>query len=353
MSDKTSTPGMSLELSKPQVFISHRHSDAEIANVLRVFIRDRSGGRVDVFQSSAPGEGPRIGRELNEELIVNLRKASLVILIYTTADQDWSYCMWECGAATSRRTKSRTVVFQCGRDIPSLFAAQVRVDVRSFNSIQNFVNEFLTSPNFFPLYGQSIAPGFHPNDSSVQEATQNLYDKLQSVIPPVDPPTVEEWFPYPFLTLELRQEQVETITRATQEKRLSATEDVLRQAVVSNSDKEAARVFGMPNIPPTTSFATLLDNWSDVYPSIEPSWLEALARQVMVAARGQFPTLVWEIMRGCDRNDGTWYAPVLNRVRIIKASNVTQFDVYFNKFELDEDRSCVKVGVPRELGFPE
>jgi hypothetical protein len=228
----------------------------------------------------------------------------------------------------------------------------IRVNVRTFNDVQKFVNEFLTSPNFFPFYDEPIAPGFQSNDSSVQAAAQSLYDALREVIPPLDPPeppTVEEWPPYPFLTLELSQQQVETITRARQAERLSATIDILRHAVVSNSDKEAARVFGMPSIPPNTLFATLLANWSDAFPSADPSWLEALARQVMVASRDLFPTLVWEIMRGCDERDGTWYAPVVNRVRKIKASNVTQFDVYFDKFELDEDRSCVKVGVPKEF----
>src|SRR5688572_9013004 len=109
MRDETSTTGksseLSKELSKPHVFISHRHPDAKIADVLRIFIRDRSGGRVGIFQSSAPGEGPRIGHELNAELIGNLHQSCLVILLYTTADQDWSYCMWEVGAATSMHTK--------------------------------------------------------------------------------------------------------------------------------------------------------------------------------------------------------------------------------------------------------
>ena len=45
---------------KPVLFISHRHDDRAIADVLRRFIEARTGGRVRVFQSSSPGaKGPK------------------------------------------------------------------------------------------------------------------------------------------------------------------------------------------------------------------------------------------------------------------------------------------------------
>ena len=40
----------------PLLFISHRHDDRDIAELLRKFVTDRSGGRIRVFQSSL-GEG--------------------------------------------------------------------------------------------------------------------------------------------------------------------------------------------------------------------------------------------------------------------------------------------------------
>jgi hypothetical protein len=45
----------------PLLFISHRHADQPIADVLRKFVTDRSGGRIAVFQSSsAQAENPRV-----------------------------------------------------------------------------------------------------------------------------------------------------------------------------------------------------------------------------------------------------------------------------------------------------
>ena len=79
---------------KPVLFISHRHEDRAIADVLRKFIQSRTGGRVTVFQSSSPdAEGPKQGQNVNQELRRALWHASVLVLIYTTRDQDWSYCM--------------------------------------------------------------------------------------------------------------------------------------------------------------------------------------------------------------------------------------------------------------------
>jgi hypothetical protein len=88
-------------MTRPLLFISHRHADQPIADVLRKFVTDRSGGRIAVFQSSsAQADNPRVGRELQQELKEHLWEAGVVVLVYTSPEEDWSYCMWECGVAT-------------------------------------------------------------------------------------------------------------------------------------------------------------------------------------------------------------------------------------------------------------
>jgi hypothetical protein len=42
----------------PLLFISHRHADKDIAELLRNFVKDRSGGRIAVFQSSSAQSDP-------------------------------------------------------------------------------------------------------------------------------------------------------------------------------------------------------------------------------------------------------------------------------------------------------
>src|SRR5689334_4569151 len=101
--------------TKPLLFISHRHVDRSIADVLRKFVKDRSGGRITVFQSSsAQAENPRVGRELQQELKQALWSAGVVLLVYTSPEEDWSYCMWECGVATHPASpETKIVVLQC------------------------------------------------------------------------------------------------------------------------------------------------------------------------------------------------------------------------------------------------
>ena len=107
------------------VFISHKHSDRAIATVIRSFVTEQTRSTVDVFQSSDPTAAtPQVGRTLNTDLRKALWNAGAVILIYTSPDQDWGYCMWECGVATVEDSPdTRIILLQCSDSAPSLSTA--------------------------------------------------------------------------------------------------------------------------------------------------------------------------------------------------------------------------------------
>ena len=329
---------------RPLLFISHRHADSRIADVIREFVVSRSGGRVEVFQSSsAEARGPMIGENLNQQLVRNLWQANMVILVYTAEDEDWAYCMWECGVALQPETpQTRIIVFQAGNRPPPVFASEVRVNIRDFTTIENFTNDFLTNKDFFPRYEGPITR-FRRNDRNVKAAAQEFGDELQMVLPPPPPNGGEELLPYPFMRLELSSDQVDAIVK---DPTLAAARDVVLDARVADADREARRIFGRMNMPPHATFGSLVDGWTRRYPEEETKWLDALATQMTDAAQGLFPTLRWELMRPVDESDGTWYAPVVNRVRGNDALHATQFDVYFDKFALDPESGCVRVGLP-------
>jgi TIR domain len=218
---------------KPVLFISHRHDDRAIADVLRRFIEARTGGRVRVFQSSSPGaKGPKQGENLTAELRRALWHASVVVLIYSTRDQDWSYCMWECGVAQLPEPSStKTVVFQCADQFPMVFSDQVRVGVRNEQDIEKFVNDLLTETDYFPKLGGAVTD-FSASTEPVQEAANELYRVLQDVLPAPDD-AGEEWPAYPQLTIELTDEQMERMRKAegSAEQRLG----VARQVIVEGA----------------------------------------------------------------------------------------------------------------------
>jgi TIR domain len=330
----------------PLVFISHRHVDKKIADTIREFLVSRSGGLVDVFQSSsAAAKGPLIGGILSQELAESLWRSHMVILLYTGEDQDWAWCMWECGVATQPETPyTRIIVFQVGTTVPAMFENTVRVDLHAAMDVDRFTQEFLTSASFFPRYGKPITR-FQPNDPNVKQAAQAFYEDLQRVAPPINGDSSCDWPTYPYLRLGLTADQIGAINENAT---VDATRDALTGAEVADADREALRIFGFREMPPERTLGRLLERWNGEFRDDAPNWLDGLASQVLDAVRNRFPTLRWELMRGVDRNDGTLYAPVVNRVRKTSAQSM-QFDIYFNKFELDEERGCVRVGIQSSL----
>ena len=158
-------------MSKPLIFISHKHNDRAIATVVRGFITEQTSGKLPVFQSSDPSaKTPGVGRTLNAELRQALWGAGAVILVYTSPDEDWGYCMWECGVATLPDSPdTRIVLLQCGESAPSLFDGQLRVDARDRTSVATFVTQFMTEPKFIPQVDDALT-GYNQTSKQVEQA---------------------------------------------------------------------------------------------------------------------------------------------------------------------------------------
>jgi hypothetical protein len=331
---------------KPQVFISHKHVDSQIADVIRSFIRSQSGGRVAVFQSSSPwADSPQVGRNLNKQLKDVLWKTNVVILIYTNPDQDWNYCMWEVGVASHPPApETKIILFQCTKSAPTLFADQVNVNVHNLVDIQKFVDEFLTSPDFFPEFSGPITE-FTPHGQEVASAAADLSQKLLPLLPPEKEDPSTEWPAYPFLQLELCFDALDRICNADDDQRAAIAQTIiLEESVVSSSDKFCEQLFGFPSFERGTKLKRLTNKWKEKYPNSKSRWVESLCNQVRAGVMWEFPTSEWELMQGF--NDSAWRAPVLNRVRKIPTQKCMQFDIYFYKFDVDPQTKSLNVVIP-------
>jgi hypothetical protein len=266
------------------LFISHRHDDRAIAYVLRRFIEARTGGRIRVFQSSSPSaKGPKQRENLTVELRRALWHASVVILIYSTRDQDWSYCMWECGVAQLPEPSStKTVVFECADQFPMVFSDQVQVGVRNQQDIEKFVNDLLTDPEYFPKLGRAVTD-FHASTDPVQEAAHELYRTLQDVLPTPDD-AGEEWPAYPQLMMELTDEQMERIRQSegSAEQRLGVARQVIVEgALVTGGDGQVGRIFSARSFPrnastPGIPMRALVSSWAANSPTPTPRWVDGM-----------------------------------------------------------------------------
>jgi hypothetical protein len=337
----------SLDRSQPLLFISHRSADREIADVIREFITFRSGGSVLVYQtSSSDAQAPKIGRNVNRELMRALWETDVLLLVYTTKEKDWDYCMWECGVATHEASEATNViVLQCGSQLPRVFADQVGVDVRDFERVRRFVNSFLTDRDFFPDRDTPVTR-FQPNDANVEKAAQELYEQLESVIPVDTGGQVEEWPAVPFVRLGLTAGQVRQIADEEDGDRalLRAAAMLLESSVVA-SDREAAALFGKPTLPADEAFGRVFAR--SLRQGETPDWLRSLAEQVCQAAQWNFPTVRWGLMRSANQNDGTWYSPVLTHVRRLPNKSM-QFDVHFQRFACATGASAVELALPQD-----
>jgi hypothetical protein len=326
--------------SKPLLFISHRHADREIADAVRQFITERSGGRIAVFQSSSAeaDDRPQVGRELQQELKHHLWEATVVVLIYTGPEEDWSYCMWECGVATLEAPETRIIVLQCGSQPPQVYSDAVRVKAQDLTSVQNFVSEFLTSEGFFPDYGEAIAPGFSSSGSEVEQAAQQLFHSLQELV--VEDADGEDWTTVPFMRLQLTFAEVDHIKEMNMEE---AEGEVLRAARVVEIDDQALRLFGLGRVEPTEPLTTLVEAWQERRTDAKSDWIADLATQVKDGSRWRYPQFRWQLLSSANRTDRAQYAPVVSRVRSVPRQRVHQFDVYFNKFDTDDD-GALRIG---------
>ncbi len=332
-------------VKRPLLFISHRHADQPIADVIRKFVSDRSGGRIAVYQSSsAYADSPRIGRELHMELKESLWAAGVVILIYTSPDEDWSYCMWECGVATHPESpETKIIVLQCGPQPPSVYTEAVRVNAQDPIDIQKFTNGFLTSPDFFPNNSEAVAPGFSPNGEQVVQAARELHEALAEMLP-ADEEEGEDWATVPFLRLQLTYAEVDAIRELGDlEGRLSVQE----AARVNEIDSEAMRIFGIGRIEQYTPFARLIGAWQQGRPGESTKWVDELCEQIRVGSHWRRPRFGWELMRSVDDADRAKYSPIMSRVRSVPRQRCHQFNVYFCKFET-ADGGAVKIGFADE-----
>lgn len=332
--------------TKPTLFISHKHVDSKIADVIRLFISERSGGHINVFQSSSAwADAPKAGRNLNKQLREVLWKTDVLILVYTHPDQDWSYCMWECGVATHPASPdTKIILFQCLDSSPALFNDQVNVNVFNLEDVRKFTNDFLTSPDFFPTLSAPVTD-FQSHSQEVMNAAENFFKELKQSLPPAQEELVEEWPAYPFLQLQIPLQQAEQVSKEWEAKAIQDAYEIIKsECEIITVDKYCEQLFGVPSFERGSRLKDLVAIWQEACPHSQSQWVDALCDQILAGVRWKFPKSEWKLLQS---PSGIWCAPMLNRVRRI-GKQCMQFDIYFYKFAIDAQKQVVEIAVPNQ-----
>lgn len=317
-------------MPRPMIFISHKHTDHPIATAVRNFINENSSRRIDVFQSSdATAINPGIARELNGELQKALWEAKAVILVYTTADKDWGYCMWECGVATKPGSPpTRVIVFQCASQIPSVYSGQVFVDARTKEGIAPFVTQFMTDKDFLPGATEAIT-GYRSDSPEVAAAIAKFYSDLDAVTPKGE---AEGWPAHPFIRLEISSAAAEAVYNATGADQMQTNKNRIRQeAQITHVDAAARQLFGLAGCD-GLNLDGLINRWQNARAAASPAWVDALLEQLVKGAQWAWPSLRWTPMQPAPRNREP-HAPVVAWVKRLP-SRAIEFEVFFFPFTL-------------------
>lgn len=314
----------------PLIFISHSHEDSAVAATIAQFIEGRLYDRVEVFSSSDYRfGGPKVGANVLSELRAALWRADAVILVYTSEERDWSFCLWECGVTSTPQgtplsPDATIVVFQCGRaPVPTPFNDDMHVNVRNIDQLRRFTRELLTSPTFLPTLGGAVVS---PQKAPVEEAAQELSKRLGEVLP--RDPQDDEWSAWPFMRIELPAPQVERLKEAADaEDAVLSHEIVEEHAVVIKSDDQAARLFKLVRIGEGEKFSSILGRWKKAYPAADPTWFDSCCEQITVSASRGIPVIQWTPLR--EVGGETEYTPVMSHVRLMPFAGSMQFDILF------------------------
>jgi len=312
---------------KPTVFISHKHSDRTIAKAIADFFAEKSGGRIRIYLSSdSRFDGPKFGKDLNAQLRKALWETDVLILIYTAGDQDWSYCMWECGVAIEPQSpETNIIVFQCGSDYPDPFSDSTRVNLRNVDDIRKFVDQFLRDKDFFPSLKGPLHPDFPPE--SLDKASRQFSDEILKELPPEDVLS-QEWPMWPFLRIELPLKEVKKLDQATQADRTALSHQVVKEhGIVIGSDPRAPTLFGLASFPTQMRMEELLKIWKERNPNAESAWFDSCCEQIMTGSSRRFPIIRRTSVR--EANGESDYTPVLSRIKSKPYARTLQFDLYF------------------------
>lgn len=330
------------------LFISHRHADYRIADMLRDFIQQRAP-HAQVYLSSYEGDGPSVGEVLSESLGQQLSAAEVVLLLYTTPDENWSYCMWEVGVAFNpERDDTRVVVLQAGADIPAPLGGRKAVRLSDPADVMQFVGQLFTKAELFPKHGKPLWPGRATDSDLVKAAGRELWNKLQDL--GIKPDSEYVWnictgivFSLPLPSEEdIKSKQLGLHNMLETEKQELWAE--LRRSLatnlhIENAPPEAGQLFGL-NLRPETTLQDMIDAWRSNR-SAEADWVNVLLDQLIRVVADQWPRPKYYGLRHA--SDERACVPILQKVRRRPAAGLIEYHFVFPRFDFDEESGTICV----------
>ncbi|MEO1263755.1 MAG: hypothetical protein AAFZ15_33415 [Bacteroidota bacterium] len=317
----------------PTLFISHRHQDRILADIFRTAFEEWSNGNVTVFQSSNERAGIGVGEELDDSINKAAADASVLLLIYTVTDDDWTWCMYECGLAQDPKTlDTRILVFHTAENPPSPLAHLLTLPM-TLDSIKTLVNQFHHKEDFFIDRGKAIAP--EVSQKIIDQRTLKLYNDLSAKI---TSDVIETTIRYDQISVSIAMEHVENIKSKYQETNFKNTLEyavkILREkCMIYGFSGDPHTHFEMDKTPLDIELDQLIRDWrkGTEYPDLK--WDEELFTEMTKAILNLKEGAISTPFNSLDPDSTVWFLPLIHTSRINPQNGHFEMDITFYKLK--------------------
>jgi hypothetical protein len=312
------------------IFLSHRHNDHEIASAFSKNFQTWGVAPEEIFQSSDYQASTVIGAPLKPQLKQALCEARLVLLIYTISDNDWEFCVWECGVATNLKDETqetRVALFQMSNHACRVFQDEVVFTLHSGKDIAKFVEQFHRHKGFFKK-DAAFQPSI--NENILRKRADDLYNDLIKF----SLPELEERYRWDRFTLWISSNMMQEVRECNKTARSESSQtdkalDILRNnAEVVDAFGQALPHFGYTAEAKDLTLGILIARWRETFAGAgDPQgWIQQLCEEMNRSIEDRPSEPSWELMRSA-LYPQWWFCPILNHVRL-KPDGSFEFDVY-------------------------
>ena len=336
-----------------QVFISHRTPDRLIADEIRKTLELWGIPEGKIFQSTHPTAGLATGEIIKEGLMERLKDTDFFILVYTSPDQDWSYCMWELGAATASDTKQTQVVcFSCTNNDPSLMMDVLishvnHDDIKKFTFNIHRLNDYLIKDEGTQKAEHALLNNLRSlSDQAIETRASQFFDALFEKIPSGESKDLHRW---DYLHLYLEPSVLESI-RNLEEKddSFKAQHELVKRHTVllPESQNSAIRAFGYQDFETGITIEKLKARWVSEYKIKESvkkrktleantDWELDLCADIIRAIFNKRAQRTFNYFESISIDQPTFYRPAVIKAKK-SVDDSMEFDVYLYRLAAEE-----------------
>jgi hypothetical protein len=305
----------------PKIFISHLTEDRPAAEAVARRLR-LIEPRIEVFVAGSPKfEGPRFGRPINESLRMALGSTSVVLLLFTTSQRDWSYCCFECGIALDPNDDNPTniVVLQLRGESPKIYPETLAVKMNDRESVLDFVRQFCTDARFFPKLNKPLKDWL-ADDDNVEEHAKRLFEELKPYTSVQEAQKKTRWGGF---TVSLDADIVSNLKKIGGTQENQAPEPLVGDAVllkvllsnakVSKPIESGLEHFDYAGLDADMTLAALRQRWLDGRGPDRVNnkpWTEVIAEELWRIVTMRPPRLKWEPFLSL-RDRDLWLYPIV------------------------------------------